>query len=160
MPFEFLSVAAGATRCGDSVGWRCYAKGTTQDVRLLTKRGTTLEVCSLGHGAVQHQQWKCSHLAGARQIIWTGRRRHNKHRCAVLLMPQYTYAMYIYVCVCVWVWGVLNRWGFLACNYCINQAFYSLVRGGTSNRSDMWQIICLGHWGNSWQVTNFTVERK
>ena len=122
--FEFLSVAAGATRCGDIVGWRCYAKDTTQNVRLLTKRGTAPEVCSLSHGAVQHQQWKCSHLAGARQIIWTGRRRHNKHRCAALLMPHYICAMYIHICLCVCVyvcmWEVFNKWGFLACKYCIN----------------------------------------
>jgi len=64
--FEFLSLAAGATRCGDSVDWRCYAKGTTHDVRLLTERRTTPEVRSLGQGAVQYQQWKCGHLVGAR----------------------------------------------------------------------------------------------
>jgi len=65
------SIAAAVTECGNSVGWQGNARNTTQEIRLLTKRGAVPQVCGFSHGSVQQQQWKCSHLAGARQTVCT-----------------------------------------------------------------------------------------
>lgn len=66
--------------CGDNLGGRCYVKNKTEEVGLLTTRRVASEVCGLCYGTVQHQQWKCSHMAGARQItcIWSW--THDEHR--------------------------------------------------------------------------------